>query len=163
MKLLFSVLFTVTGTNVEAVYEPMFYDEMMGFRPNRSCHKAIRMLNEMIERKPTNYILDADIKGFFDHLDHEWIVKFVESRIKDPNITRLVRRMLKAGIMKDFQYEATESPCLLDPRKLVDLPDAPGKFYPFFGREVNNKCKKITDKKEEFFMKIDKVENRNMR
>lgn len=93
---------------LEAVYEPMFYDEMMGFRPNRSCHKAIRMLNEMIERKPTNYILDADIKGFFDHLDHEWIVKFVESRIKDPNITRLVRRMLKAGIMKDFQYEATE-------------------------------------------------------
>ena len=93
---------------LEAVYEPMFYDEMMGFRPKRSCHKAIRVLNEMIERKNTNYILDADIKGFFDHLDHEWIVKFVESRIKDPNITRLVRRMLKAGIMKDFQYEATE-------------------------------------------------------
>ena len=93
---------------LEAVYEPMFYNEMMGFRPNRSCHMAIRMLNEMIERNPTNYILDADIKGFFDHLDHEWIVKFVESRIKDPNITRLVRRMLKAGIMKDFKYEATE-------------------------------------------------------
>ena len=93
---------------LEAVYEPMFYNEMMGFRPNRSCHMAIRTLNEMIERKPTNYILDADIKGFFDHLDHEWIVRFVESRIKDPNITRLVRRMLKAGIMKDFQYEATE-------------------------------------------------------
>ena len=93
---------------LEAVYEPVFYNEMMGFRPNRSCHMAIRMLNEMIERKPTNYILDADIKGFFDHLDHEWIVRFVESRIKDPNITRLVRRMLKAGIMKDFQYEATE-------------------------------------------------------
>lgn len=54
------------------------------------------------------YILDADIKGFFDHLDHEWIVKIVESRIKDPNIIRLVRRMLKAGFMKDFQYEESK-------------------------------------------------------
>lgn len=93
---------------LEAVYEPVFYDEMMGFRPNRSCHKAIRMLNTMIEREKTSWILDADIKGFFDHLDHEWIVKFVESRIKDPNIIRLVRRMLKAGIMKDYRYEETE-------------------------------------------------------
>lgn len=93
---------------LEAVFEPMFYNEMMGFRPNRSCHKALRLLNEMLERKYTNYVLDADIKGFFDHLKHEWIVKFVESRIKDPNITRLVKVMLKAGIMKDYTFEETE-------------------------------------------------------
>ena len=93
---------------IEAVFEPHFYDEMMGFRPNRNCHRAIRKLNHMIEKEYTNYILDADIKGFFDNLDHEWIVRFVESRIKDPNIIRLVRRMLKAGIMKDFVYEETE-------------------------------------------------------
>lgn len=93
---------------LEAVFEPHFYDEMMGFRPNRSCHMALRKLNVMIEMRPTNYVLDADIKGFFDHIDHEWAVRFIESRIKDPNITRLVRRMLKAGIMKDFQYEETE-------------------------------------------------------
>lgn len=48
------------------------------------------------------------IKGFFDHLDHEWIVKFVESRIKDPNVIRLIRRTLKGGILEDFQYEETE-------------------------------------------------------
>lgn len=53
-------------------------------------------------------MLDADIRGFFDHIDHEWAVKFIESKIKDPNITRLVRRMLKSGIMKDFTYEETE-------------------------------------------------------
>lgn len=94
---------------LEAVFEPHFYDEMMGFRPERSCHKALRKLNHMIEKEKTNYILDADIKGFFDNLDHEWIVKFIESRIKDPNVIRLVRRMLKAGIMKDFQYEETEA------------------------------------------------------
>lgn len=93
---------------LEAVFEPHFYDEMMGFRPNRGCHMALRKLNDMIENHPTNYVLDADIKGFFDHIDHEWAVKFIESRIKDPNITRLARRMLKAGIMKDFQHEETE-------------------------------------------------------
>ena len=94
---------------LEAVFEPHFHDEMMGFRPNRSCHKALRKLNVMIMREKTSYVLDADIKGFFDHLDHEWIIRFVESRIKDQNITQLLRRFLKAGIMKDYQYEESES------------------------------------------------------
>ena len=94
---------------LEAVFEPMFYDEMMGFRPNRGCNKAIRKLNIMLERKPTNYVLDADIKGFFQHLDHEWIVRFIESKIKDPNILRLVRRMLKAGIMNSYEFEDIQS------------------------------------------------------
>ena len=93
---------------LEAVFEPMFYDEMMGFRPNRNCHMALRKLNRMLEREYTNYVLDADIKGFFDHLDHGWIIRFVESRIKDPNIIRLIRVMLKAGIMKDYAFEETE-------------------------------------------------------
>lgn len=93
---------------LEAVFEPHFYKEMMGFRPNRGCHMAIRKLNVMLEERPTNYVLDADVKGFFQHIDHEWAVKFIESRIKDPNITRLLRRTLKAGIMVDFQYEETE-------------------------------------------------------
>ena len=93
---------------LEAVFEPMFYDEMMGFRPNRNCHMALRKLNRMLEEEYTNYVLDADIKGFFDHLDHEWIIRFVESRIKDPNIIRLIRVMLKAGIMKDYVFEETE-------------------------------------------------------
>lgn len=93
---------------LEAVFEPHFYDEMMGFRPKRGCHMAIRKLNEMLEMRPTNYVLDADVKGFFDHIDHEWAVRFVESRIKDPNVIRLVRRMLKAGVMKDYKYEEME-------------------------------------------------------
>lgn len=93
---------------LEAVFEPMFYDEMMGFRPNRNCHMALRKLNVMLEKEYTNYVLDADIKGFFDHLDHEWIIKFVESRIKDLHIIRLIRVMLKAGIMKNYVFEETE-------------------------------------------------------
>lgn len=70
---------------------------------------AIKKLGVMIEKHYPNYILDADIKGFFDNMDHKWAVKFVEARIKDPNIIRLVRRMPKSGIMKDYQYEETES------------------------------------------------------
>lgn len=93
---------------LEAVFEPKFYDEMMGFREGRDCHKAIRKLNIMLEVKPTNYVLDADIQGFFQNLNHEWAVKFIESKIKDPNIIRLVRRELKAGVMEGYQYEETE-------------------------------------------------------
>lgn len=93
---------------LEAVFEPHFYDEMMGLRPGRSCHMAIRKLNGMLEKNWTNYVLDADIQSFFNHLNHEWIIRFVESKIKDPNIIRLIRKMLKAGIMEDFQYIPTE-------------------------------------------------------
>lgn len=93
---------------LEAVFEPHFYDEMMGFRPNRSCHGAIKKLNVMIEKRYTSFIVDADIKSFFNHLDHEWILKFIGSRIKDPNIIRLTKRMLKAGIMEDYVFTATE-------------------------------------------------------
>lgn len=96
---------------LEAVFEPHFYDEMMGFRPGRGCHGALKRLGRMIERGRTNYILDADIKSFFNNLDHEWIIKFVESRIKDPNITRLIRRMLIGGIMEDYKVEPTEQGC----------------------------------------------------
>jgi len=93
---------------LEAVFEPHFYDEMMGFRPNRSCHMAIRKLNVMLEREKTNYILDADIKSFFTNLDHQWVIKFIESRIKDPNIIRLVRRTIKADVVEDGVLSATE-------------------------------------------------------
>ena len=93
---------------LEAIFEPLFYDEMTGFRPGRNCHQALRYLNVMLERRYTSYVLDADIKGFFDHLNHDWIMKFIGSKIKDPNFLRLVKRMLKAGIMEDYQFEPTE-------------------------------------------------------
>lgn len=93
---------------LEAVFEPLFYDVMMGFRPERGCHQALRKLNVMLEREYTNFVLDADIKGFFDHLNHDWIMKFIGSKIKDPNFLRIVARMLKAGIMEKFTVEPTE-------------------------------------------------------
>lgn len=63
---------------LEAVFESMFYDEMSGFRPGKGCHAALRQLNGMLEWKKTSWVLDADIKGFFDHLDHRWIVRFIQ-------------------------------------------------------------------------------------
>ena len=56
---------------LEAVFEPSFYDEMMGFRPNRSCHDALRLLDNHIGGQRTNWVLDADIRGFFDNIDYE--------------------------------------------------------------------------------------------
>lgn len=93
---------------LEAVFEPWFKDCMYGFRPGRSCHTALKRLSTIIEHGKTSFILDADIEGFFNHIDHEWLIKFVEVRIKDPNIIRLIRRMLKAGISENGEFIETE-------------------------------------------------------
>lgn len=60
---------------VEAVYEPKFLDCMYGFRPKRGCHDALKRLNRNIDRGKVNYVLDADIKGFFNNVNHEWMMK----------------------------------------------------------------------------------------
>lgn len=93
---------------LEAIYEQDFMDFSYGFRPGRSMHDAQKRLNEIIERGKISYLVDADIKGFFNHIDHEWLMKFLGLRIGDPNIHRLVRRMLKVGIQEDGEFEPTE-------------------------------------------------------
>ena len=93
---------------LEAVFEPMFYECMYGFRPKRNCHMAIKQLNQMIEKNKTSYILDADIEGFFNHVNHDWMMKFIEARIKDPNILRLINLFLKAGVIQEGIFEETE-------------------------------------------------------
>jgi RNA-directed DNA polymerase len=85
---------------LNAIYEADFLDCSYGFRPGRGCHGALRELGRIIETKRVNYIVDADIKGFFDHVDHGWLLKFLELRIGDPNIIRLIARFLKAGVME---------------------------------------------------------------
>lgn len=93
---------------LEAVFEPRFRDCMYGFRPGRSCHDALKSLNAIIQKGSTSYILDADIEGFFNHIDHELLIKFVEVRMKDPNIIRLIRRLLRAGITENGEHKITE-------------------------------------------------------
>ena len=85
---------------LNAIYEPMFKEFSFGFRPGKSCHEAIAYLDMMLHRKKTNYIVDLDIKGFFDNIDHEWLVKFLEYRIKDRVYIRYIKRFLKSGIME---------------------------------------------------------------
>ncbi len=94
---------------VEAVFEPKFLECMYGFRPKRGCHDALKRLNKNIEKSKANYVLDADIKGFFNNVSHEWIIKCLEVHIKDPNINRLILKYLKAGIMEDGVYEPSTS------------------------------------------------------
>ena len=86
---------------LEAVYEPKFKENMYGFRPNRNCHMAIKDMCTSIIRKRIDYIVDADIKGFFDHMNHEWVLKFVGYYIQDPNILNLINKYLKAGILEE--------------------------------------------------------------
>ena len=93
---------------LEAIYEPKFQDNMYGFRANNSCHKAIKFVHKSISNRKINYIVDADIKGFFDHINHDWMIKFIEYNIKDPNIIVLIKKYLKAGIMDKGKYVATE-------------------------------------------------------
>jgi retron-type reverse transcriptase len=85
---------------LNTIYEQDFLDCSFGFRPGRGCHDALKVLNHIIERKKVNYVVDADIRGFFDHVDHEWLMKFLELRIADPNLLRLIKRFLKAGVVE---------------------------------------------------------------
>lgn len=92
-----------------AIYEPEFLNVSFGFRPNRGCHDAIKALGDVLHYKPINYVADIDIRGFFEHVDHDWMIKFLEHRIADPNIIRLIKRFLKAGIMEDGKrYKTVE-------------------------------------------------------
>jgi RNA-directed DNA polymerase len=82
-------------TILNQVYEVDFRGFSYGFRPGRSPHQALDALNVGIQRKRVNWILDADIRGFFDHLSHEWMMKFVQHRVADKRILRLIGKWLK--------------------------------------------------------------------
>lgn len=94
---------------LNAIYEQEFLGFSYGFRPGRSAHDALKHLNNIIEEQRVNYIVDADIKGFFDHVDHDWMMKFLKERIEDPNMLRLIVRFLKAGVMEaGIEYDTPE-------------------------------------------------------
>ena len=90
------------------VYEPRFLDCSNGFRENRSCHTTLARIKKNIMTKRVNYILDADIKGFFDNVDHKWLIKFLDNDIEDKNFIRYIVRFLKSGIMEDEQIRESE-------------------------------------------------------
>src|SRR5262249_56413371 len=83
---------------LNAIYEEDFLGFSYGFRPGRSAHDAMDALVVAIEGREVNYILDADIRSFFDTVSQDWLIRFVEHRIGDPRVVRLVRKWLKAAI-----------------------------------------------------------------
>lgn len=94
---------------LNAIYEQDFVECSFGFRPNRGCHDALKVLNEILNRREVNYVVDTDIQGFFEHVDHEWLMKFLQHRIADPNILRLIARFLKSGIIEaGIKYDTPE-------------------------------------------------------
>jgi group II intron reverse transcriptase/maturase len=92
---------------LQAIYEQDFLGFSYGFRPQRSQHDALDALSVAIVTKKVNWILDADIKGFFDNIDHDRLMEFLEHRIGDRRILRLIRKWLKAGIIEDGEWSDT--------------------------------------------------------
>jgi RNA-directed DNA polymerase len=91
-------------TVLNQIYEVDFLGFSYGFRPGRGAHRALDALSVGIMRKRVNWILDADIRGFFDNMSHEWIDRFVQHRIADPRILRLIGKWLRAGVSEDGEW-----------------------------------------------------------
>src|ERR1700758_3666232 len=95
-------------TILNQIYEEDFLGFSYGFRPGRSQHQALDALSYALVKKKVNYVLDADIQGFFDNLDKAWMIKFVEHRVADRRILRLIQKWLKAGVMEEGKWTETE-------------------------------------------------------
>ncbi len=93
---------------LEAIYEPIFRECSYGFRPNRSCHTAIKALFSHLSSRENEIIIDVDLKNFFGLIQHEILLNFLRRKIKDERFIRYVARMLKAGIFKEGQFEVSE-------------------------------------------------------
>ncbi len=95
------------ATILNCIYEERFLGFSYGFRPGRSAHDALDALTVGINTQRTRWILDADIQGFFDNLDHEWLRKFLEHEIADRRMLRLILKWLKAGVSEDGEWSKT--------------------------------------------------------
>jgi len=95
-------------TILNQIYEEDFKGFSYGFRPGRSPHQALDALCVAIQKRRVNWVLDADIRGFFDNMSHEWTMKFVEHRVADRRILGLIQKWLKAGVSEDGQWSETK-------------------------------------------------------
>lgn len=92
---------------LEAIFEADFYSESYGFRPKRNQHQALESIRKACNNRG-NWVLDADIKGYFDNIDHDKLMILIEKRVNDRRMLKLIRKWLKVGVMKDGVYEETE-------------------------------------------------------
>ncbi len=96
---------------LEQIYEADFIESSYGYRPERTQHQALDQLGRTIQQLAINYIVEADIKGFYDHVNQEWLMKFLEQRIGDERVLRLIVRLLKSGVMEDGLKRAIKQTC----------------------------------------------------
>ena len=97
-----------TRRTLEPIYEAVFEDSSYGYRPGRSPHQCLNALGRTIQQKKVSYVVEADIREFFDEVNHEWMIRFLRHRIGDERVIRLIIRMLKGGIMEGGLVRATE-------------------------------------------------------
>lgn len=93
---------------LEQIYEADFLPCSYGYQPERSQHQAIDLLGRTIQRCKVSWVAEADIRSYFDRVNHEWLIEFLSHRIGDPRVLRLIRRFLKAGVMEDGLVRASE-------------------------------------------------------
>jgi len=93
---------------MEAIYEDEFLDFSYGFRPERNCSQALDRLEDIIMNYPVNFVIDADIKGFFDNVNHRIMIKCLAKRISDKKFLKLIKIILKGGYVEKDEYFPTE-------------------------------------------------------
>ena len=93
---------------LKRIYEVDFSESSYGYRPKRSCHQALAELGERIHRQRVNFVLDADIKGFFNNVDHGQLIELLSRRVKDQRLLRLITKLLKSGVLIDNQRYDTD-------------------------------------------------------
>jgi group II intron reverse transcriptase/maturase len=102
----------LVSSNIEkllsAIYEPSFKKFSYGFRPNKNCHSAIRRIIKVIKTQPVDYTVEADIKSFFDTLDHDLLMNFLKFHIDDESFLQLIKRFLKNGVFEKGRYQSGE-------------------------------------------------------
>ena len=99
----------VMANILNEIYENIFLDCSYGFRAERNCHDVIKYINQTIMTKKVNYIVEADIKGFFDNVNHEWLMKFLKETIQDKNFLIYIKRFLISGYMEEMKYYETDN------------------------------------------------------
>jgi group II intron reverse transcriptase/maturase len=97
-----------TSLILQAIWEPEFRECSYGFRPGRNAHQALKRLTEIIKIERTQWIVEADIKGFFDNVNHDHLRRFLAHRISDTRLLRIIDRFLKAGVLEDGVFNASE-------------------------------------------------------
>ena len=158
---------------LEAIYEGSFEDTSHGFRPNRSCHTALRMIQNRFVR--CKWFVEGDIKGFFDNIDHEVMIGTLRKRIKDERFLRLIRKFLNAGYMEDNQmhesYSGTPQGGIISPILANIYLDQFDKYMAEYKerfdrgdkRAYNKEYTKLADKRVRLRRKLEKTQSEEER